>query len=121
MSLPLTLAPLSPPPPPPLALKAPHEVPVPPVAPPAQPQGRVAALLLGAPDPVLQGVSVPTLSPVSPPPLPHPLVGSVVPNIALVLLAHVIMVQGLEHVGVDPGIVLGRVILDPEEAAVPGL
>ena len=57
----------------------------------------------------------------SPPTLPHPLVGSVIPKITLLLLGHVIMIQSLEHVGVDPRVLLGRVILDPEEAAVPRL
>ena len=121
MSLPLTLTPLSPPPPPPLALQTPDQISVTAVAAPAQPELRVPALLLGAPDPVLQAVPVSALSPVSPSPLPHPLVGSVVPHIALVLLGHVIMIQSLEHVGVDPSVVVGRVILDSEEAPVPGL
>ena len=31
------------------------------------------------------------------------------------------MIQSLEHVGVDPRVVLRRVILDPEEAPVSGL
>ena len=117
MSLPLTLAPLSPLPPSPLltlGVKVPHQISVPPPL-------EVPVLLLGAPDPVLQRVPVLTPPPVSPTSLPHPLVGPVVADIAFVLLCHVIMIQSLEHVGINPRVILRRVILNPEEAPGSGL
>ena len=89
-----------------LRLELPDQVSVPAVlheVPDVRVEVELAALLLGALDPLLQSVAVPTPRLLPPASLPHPLVGPVVLDVAVSqFVAPVVVLHGLQHVGVDP-------------------